>query len=189
MLQKVRHAFGQRDDEYQLEDLIELDSTCFGKRHTGNQREVLIAVESRDWVDKTGEEKSKAGFAKVLINKENKENVENFLNSATDLRSEIYTDGAMAYSYGITGLNIESKNTYNDHKINEEWLPWVHRFISNAKRWILGTHHGVTGHYLHLYLQEYTYRFNRRHDIKTLFSRAARAYCLANPIKLPALSG
>jgi transposase-like protein len=44
-----------------------------------------------------------------------------------------------------------------------ELLPAVHRVASLAKRWLLGTHQGsVDGAHLQSYLNEFTFRFNRR---------------------------
>ena len=43
-----------------------------------------------------------------------------------------------------------------------KWLPWVHIAIANLKRFLLGTFHGVSGHRLQEYLDEFCYRFNRR---------------------------
>ena len=46
-----------------------------------------------------------------------------------------------------------------------ELLPVVHRVASLAKRWILGTHQGAIDHaHLHDYLNEFVFRFNRRHS-------------------------
>ena len=42
-------------------------------------------------------------------------------------------------------------------------LPRVHRVVSLLKRWLLGTHQGgVAYYYLPYYLDEFTFRFNRR---------------------------
>ncbi len=42
-------------------------------------------------------------------------------------------------------------------------LPGVHRLASLLKRWILGTHQGsVDPEHLQSYLEEFTFRFNRR---------------------------
>jgi ISXO2-like transposase domain len=38
----------------------------------------------------------------------------------------------------------------------------VHRVISNLKSWLQGTHRGVSAEHLQVYLDEYTFRFNRR---------------------------
>jgi hypothetical protein len=42
-------------------------------------------------------------------------------------------------------------------------LPGVHRVASLVKRWLLGTHQGsVEVDHLQAYLDEFTFRFNRR---------------------------
>jgi len=42
-------------------------------------------------------------------------------------------------------------------------MPRVHRIASLLKRWILGTHQGaVAARHLPYYLDEFTFRFNRR---------------------------
>ncbi len=42
-------------------------------------------------------------------------------------------------------------------------LPGVHAVAALLKRWLLGTHHGgAEKRYLDYYLDEYTFRFNRR---------------------------
>ncbi len=46
-----------------------------------------------------------------------------------------------------------------------ELLPRVHRVISLLKRWLMGTHQGAISHeYLDYYLDEFTFRFNRRNS-------------------------
>jgi len=46
-----------------------------------------------------------------------------------------------------------------------ELLPMVHRVASLAKRWLLGTHQGsVDAAHLPSYLDEFVFRFNRRHS-------------------------
>jgi len=42
-------------------------------------------------------------------------------------------------------------------------MPHVHQVVSLLKRWLLGTHQGaVTPEHLDYYLDEFTFRFNRR---------------------------
>jgi hypothetical protein len=42
-------------------------------------------------------------------------------------------------------------------------MPAVHRVASLLKRWLLGTHQGaVSANHLDYYLDEFTFRFNRR---------------------------
>ncbi len=47
------------------------------------------------------------------------------------------------------------------HEIDTD-LAHLHRVFSNLKVWLLGTHHGVSPQHLQAYLNEYTFRFNRR---------------------------
>jgi len=51
ILHKIREALRQRDEEYKLKNVIELDGAAFGKRQTGNQTDVLVAIETKDWTD------------------------------------------------------------------------------------------------------------------------------------------
>ena len=45
----------------------------------------------------------------------------------------------------------------------DDLLPRVHHVVLLLKRWLLGTHHGaVSPEHLDYYLDEYTFRFNRR---------------------------
>jgi hypothetical protein len=190
ILHKIRNALRERDDKYLLNGIIELDATGFGKQVTDNQETVLIAIEQKDWINEKGEPKRQAGFAKILIGPEDTETAKAFIDKEIEQGSFIKTDGAKAHiTNKMDGYTIKSIATYNDPEVIDFWLPWVHKFISNAKSWIKGTHHGVTNNYLKLYLSEYTYRFNRRHDVTRMFSRALRACCCGTPVKLHALSG
>ena len=47
--------------------------------------------------------------------------------------------------------------------VGEDLLPHCHRVASLLKRWMIGTHQGAISHeHLDYYLDEYTFRFNRR---------------------------
>lgn len=50
----------------------------------------------------------------------------------------------------------------NDPAVAEEYLPLIHLVFSNLKTWINGVHHGVDPQHLQAYLNEFTFRFNRR---------------------------
>ena len=41
-------------------------------------------------------------------------------------------------------------------------MPIVHLVFSNLKTWLNGIHHGVSNKHLQAYLNEFTFRFNRR---------------------------
>jgi transposase-like protein len=48
-------------------------------------------------------------------------------------------------------------------------LPHIHRTFSNLKTWLKGTHHGVGQKHLPSYVDEFVFRFNRRHTPMAAF--------------------
>ena len=65
-----------------------------------------------------------------------------------------------------------------------ELLPRVHRVASLLKRWLLGTHQGsVSRAHLDYYLDEFTFRFNRRRSRHRgkLFYRLAQQAVAVGP--------
>ena len=180
MLLKIREALRQRDEQYKLKNIIELDGATFGKRQTGNQINVLVAIESKDWIDEKGRPKSKAGFAKVLIANETKKEAQEFVDNLVQEGTMVNTDGSPSLR-NLKNMDVDYQVVSGDQITLNHWLPWVHKFISNAKSWLVGTHHGVEAKYLALYLAEYTFRFNRRHDPDSLFFRALGACVNAKP--------
>ena len=70
-------------------------------------------------------------------------------------------------------------------KTPSELLPRVHRSISLLKRWLMGTHQGAVSHkYLDYYLDEFTFRFNRRRSKSRgkLFFRLAQQAVAVEPV-------
>ena len=185
MLQKIRAALKDRDQRYQLQGIIEVDGASFG--HKKNRKPVLVAVESKDWVDDFGKPRPRAGFAKIALASETQQEAQSFVNQAIQQDSVLHTDHKNIYPT-LENVQVDSRLTRNLLFL-DGWLPWVNKFISNAKTWILGTHHSIRAKYLDRYLAEYTYRFNRRHDPDGLFQRALRACALAAPRRAYALTG
>jgi len=60
------------------------------------------------------------------------------------------------------GVNHTQIAERGDPKVAEEYLPLIHLVFSNLKSWLLGTHHSVSDQHLQAYLNEFTFRFNRR---------------------------
>jgi Zn ribbon nucleic-acid-binding protein len=192
LLQKIRHAMRERDQSYQIQGIIELDGASYGKKSSGTQKRVLIGVETKRWWTQDGKIKQKAGFAKVMVAPESALFTNDFIKKQIMPGSTLKTDGASAYSDPEipSGVQVFSETMAKDKDKLRYWLPWVHKFIANSKRWVLGTHHGIrSSKYLDLYLAEYTYRFNRRHDHVCLFDRALKACAVATPVTLGALTG
>ena len=47
-------------------------------------------------------------------------------------------------------------------QVAETFLPIIHLVFFNLKTWLRGIHHGVSPQHLQAYLNEFTFRFNRR---------------------------
>ena len=62
-------------------------------------------------------------------------------------------------------------------------LSWMRTIVSNIKALIGGTHHGLgrDGKHLQAYLDEFAYRFSRRHRPDTIFER-----CVVAVVSCPA---
>jgi transposase-like protein len=100
----------------------------------------------------------------------------------------IHTDGWLGY------LPLESKGYEHEvtflrgkKKTASELMPRVHRVISLLKRWLMGTHQGAVSHkHLDYYLDEFTFRFNRRrsHSRGKLFFRLVQQAVAVEPVPL-----
>ena len=82
------------------------------------------------------------------------------------------------YAHEITFLKGKKESA-------SELMPRVHRIASLLKRWILGTHQGAVSHeHLEYYLDEFTFRFNRRRSSNRgkLFYRLAQQAVAIDPV-------
>ena len=70
----------------------------------------------------------------------------------------------LAYlSLSVQGYNHQRRIHSGSDEPAHVLLPGPHRIASLLKRWLLGTHQGAVRHqHLDYYLDEYTFRFNRR---------------------------
>jgi hypothetical protein len=180
MVHKIRSVMGLRDDEYQLDDEIELDEGFFKtvsitrdksepiKRGRGSQQQstVLVATESKlaqeDYNSKKHGTKKRVKFLKMkVINSLKKEEIANNVLEMVVGGSKIVSDASTSYNDLDKHYELDAK-VIPKEQINVV-LPWVHKAISNAKRLLLDIHHRVDDDFLQSYLNEFCYKFNRRH--------------------------
>ena len=108
-----------------------------------------------------------------------------FVRDSVALGSLLHTDGWLGY------LPLRSQGYQHDvtvlkrkKKTPSELMPRVHRVISLLKRWLMGTHQGAVSHkHLDYYLDEFTFRFNRRKSRSRgkLFYRLAQQAVAVGP--------
>jgi transposase-like protein len=84
-----------------------------------------------------------------------------FIKDCIEPGSTVQTDGWLGYS-GLKGFDHEVTKIRR-RKEASALLPRVHMVVSLLKRWLTGTHQGAVSHkHLPYYLDEFTFRFNRR---------------------------
>lgn len=178
-LHKIRKAMVRTDRE-KLSGTVEVDETYIGGeehsgstgRGTGNKVLVAIALELLEFGNEKKQGLRKIGRVRLsVIPDASGESLASFVTANVEKGSEIITDGWAGYSfvkksdYAHT-VFVQSKKKAED----ENPLPHVHLVISLLKRWLLGTHQGaVSDKYMQAYLEEYTFRFNRRNSAKRGF--------------------
>ena len=86
-----------------------------------------------------------------------------FVKSAVQPGTLIVTDDWKSYaSLEKCGYRHFAATQLGDPSVAEECLPIIHLVFANLKSWLLGIHHGVSHQHLQAYLNEFTFRFNRR---------------------------
>ena len=161
-MHKLRRAM-VRPGRDSLTDAVEVDETYVGGpeedvhgRETEDKAIVVIAAEIRGQA--TG--RIRLGRVEDLSAK----SLLSFVGDAVTPGSLVHTDGWSGY-VGLKRLGYKHKATnvkrsgVPAHKV----LPRVHRAASLLKRWLVGTHQGgVQARHLDYYLDEFTFRYNRR---------------------------
>ncbi len=181
MAQKIREAMVQKDANYKLAGLVEMDETYFGgpkksdKRGRGTSKAKALVEIS---LTRAGKPK----YAKIqVVNQLNQEIIQEKLKEFIELGSTIQTDGFRIYSkvylQGYGRKALISKNLKPS-----DMMKWVHVIISNAKAYINGTFHGLEEKHLQKYLDEFCYRFNRRFWEGQLFDRLLNACLMTNSV-------
>lgn len=187
MMQKIRKAMADRDADYMLSGLVEIDDfyigapTENGKRGRGTDKnQVLIALS-----------KNKMGhplFVKMeVIDNMKKETVESFVSENIVVKSTLQSDKHRTFLSLNENYTIEAKK-FNP-KEDPEHLKWIHTIISNLKSFVLGTFHGLDSRHLQRYIDEFSFRFNRRKFTGELFNRLLQSCLFTKTITYPELIG
>jgi transposase-like protein len=87
-----------------------------------------------------------------------------FVRESVQKGGVVVSDGLQSYrSLPEHGYHHKRRIVEGSTKDASTLLPRVHRVASLLKRWLLGTHQGaVSREHLDYYLDEFTFRFNRR---------------------------
>ena len=171
MLHKLRRAMRRRNERYMLEGLVEVDETYVGGAEPGHpgrgvEKKVPVAVALE-----LAEDGKPRRIAMSTVARVDGHSLKRFTTANVKKGSALRTDGWSAYrSVAKAGYTHEAITTGGGRAAGQTF-PWLHTFISNMKRMLLGTYHSVSAKHLDDYLAEFTYRANRRWMEATLFDR------------------
>ena len=142
---------------------VEVDETFGGApeaghvgRQHGQKAMILIAAQEAG-----------PGIGRIrmtVVDRASQRNLHGFIAETVEPGSTVLIDGLTAYR------NLEPLGYHHDFRAAVRsgldaiaFLPRVHKVASLLKRWLLGTHQGAVSHgHLSYYLDEFTFRFNRR---------------------------
>jgi transposase-like protein len=159
-MHKLRTAM-VRPGRDRLSGTVEVDETLVGGTKPGKRGR---GAEGKELVLVAVEDKGKAGIGRIRL-KHIPDASGNTLKKAiaemVEPGSTVRTDGWKGYNNLEGYEHIVVK--HDEEEPGDDPTPLVHRIASLMKRWLLGTHQGGQQFsHLHYYLDEYTFRFNRR---------------------------
>jgi transposase-like protein len=187
LLHKLRRAM-VRPGRERLSGRVEVDETYWGAdtervvgRWTYDKALIVIAAEQ--------EGRAIGRIRLRRISNLTKASLHGFIAEAVEPGSTVITDGLNSYP-GMKGYLHQPIVVKGQSADAGTLLPRVHRVASLLKRWLLGTHQGAVGHeYLDDYLDEFTFRFNRRKSASRgkLFYRLAQQAVQIDPVPFGSL--
>lgn len=162
LLHKLRIAM-IRPGRERLSGIVEVDETLVGgpkpgKRGRGAAGKVLVLVAVED--------RGVKGIGRIrlrIISDASGETLQSAIVEMVERGSTLRTDRWTGYSRMKESGYKHVVVAHTEEEIGRDPTPLVHRIASLMKRWLLGTHQGGTqSTHLHSYLDEFTFRFNRR---------------------------
>ena len=179
LLRKIRAAMKERDSNYMLSGIVEMDDAYFGaprkgKDGRGTDKAKAVIALSKD-------ARNHPAFLRIeVIDQVSIKEIKRVTEDCVKRGSRIVSDGHSSYKpLANIGYTHESKAYYKADKA--DFLKMLHNIIGNVKAYIQGTYHGLGADYLQSYFDEFCFRFNRRFHPNEIFDRLLNACALAAP--------
>lgn len=188
MLKRLRGAMRDRNDLTKLSGVIELDEAFINKEARKYQPEpqtetqIAVLVEEQD--DHAGKIVMHVCPAATCANL--KMLVED--TTVPGQKHKFKTDGWHAH-HVLRRMGHDADIQPLPGKLGSEKLPWMHTFVSLLRRFLMGTYHGVSPKLLQLYLDEFSFRANRRFNERLIWQSLVRACVFISPANLAELNG
>jgi transposase-like protein len=199
MLHRLRRAM-VRSGRERLSGIVEVDETYIGgpevrqhrrrraaKKPASSNKTAIVAIAVEVLQPK--------GFGRVRLRRvrdASQDSLLPFVLESIEPPSTVHTDGSWAYrSLAEHGYVRDKTVILGSGDPAHISLPAVHRVAALLKRWLLGTHQGsVQRHQLDFYLDEFTFRFNRRSSRSRglLFYRLLEQAVMTDPVTYQAIA-
>jgi len=188
-LHKLRCAM-VRPGRDRLSGVVEVDETYIGGEQSGKRGRgaggkalVIVAVEDKENV---------LGRIRLCrVADASGKSLKEAIKKSIEPTSTIRTDGWRGYN-GLKEKGYIHTVVRKEADIGENLLPLANRVVSLLKRWLIGTHQGaVKPSHLDYYLDEFTFRFNRRTSRSRgkLFYRLVQQAVAIHPITSESIKG
>jgi len=159
-MHKLRVAM-VRPGRDRLAGTVQVDETYVGgersgKRGRGAEGKTLVVIAAQEDQDRIGR------IRLCRVPDASGKSLHGAVAKAVEPSSTVRTDGWSGYN-GLTDLGYVHDVVRKSAEVGENLLPLANRVASLLKRWLLGTHQGaIRPSHLDYYLDEFTFRFNRR---------------------------
>ena len=183
MQHKIRKAMTDRDRNYTLGGVVEVDEGYVGgveeggRRGRGGEDKAIVAVAVEHRSEGQPGRPPVPGFAALrVVANAAASSLDSFLGDKIRPGSHVLTDGWSGYWHAERlGFEHTATAVSSQDEPAHKLFPWVHITLANLKRFLLGTHHAVEGKHLPAYVAEFNYRLNRRDMEPDLLTRLLRA--------------
>ena len=160
LLHKLRRAM-VRPGRDRLTGIVEVDEIYIGgaksgKRGRGAEGKALVVIVSQI------KDKHIGRIRLQRVKDVSASSLESTIEQTVVPGSIVRTDGWNGYNR-LNKLGFIHEVVRKNEDIGDNLLPHCNRVAALLKRWLMGTHQGAVSHeHLDYYLDEYTFRFNRR---------------------------
>ena len=202
MLHRLRRAM-VRPGRERLSGVVEVDESIVGRSVANSARDVKKKkkksnqiVANRSVIAIAVEIKEPKGFGRIRLRRvpdTSAASVLPFVKDSIEPGSLVRTDGSWAY-HRLTrhGYRRDRNVMLGANDPAHVSMPGVHRVAALLKRWLMGTHQGaVRPKQLDYYLDEFTFRFNRRTSRSRglLFYRMLEQSVATDPVTYAQIAG
>jgi transposase-like protein len=168
LLHKIRVAMAS-SQAFPLTGTVEVDETYIGGRRPGKRGR---GAEGKSLVAAAVETPGRSMGRAYLKTREDAstDSLQSFIKSYVTPGVTVSSDAFKSYTF--LSLNYVHKPIARSrYSSDAESLPKIHIVIANLKMWLRGTYNCLPSKHLQKYLDEFTFRFNRRWKMDNIFDK------------------